>query len=65
MDGEETVKRAVKRAVISAEILTELKTFSQLLVKRPRDTTASQVKELVSSDMLKAMRNQGESQFDI
>ena len=41
MDGEETVKRAV----ISTEILTELKTFRQLLVKRPRDTTASQLKE--------------------
>ena len=51
MDGEETVKRAM----ISTEILTEWKTFRQLLVKRPRDTTASQLKELVSSDMLKAM----------
>ena len=50
VDGEETVKRAV----ISTEILTEFKTFRQLLVKRPRDTTASQLKELVSSDMLKA-----------
>ncbi|ORU94137.1 MAG: hypothetical protein A6F71_09170 [Cycloclasticus sp. symbiont of Poecilosclerida sp. M] len=49
VDGEETVKRAM----ISTEILTEWKTF---LVKQPRhDTTASQLKELVSNDMLKAM----------
>ena len=34
---------------------TEWKTFRQLLVKQPRDTTASQLKELVSNDMLKAM----------
>ena len=51
VDGEETVKRTM----ISTEILTEWKTFRQLLVKRPRDTTASQLKELVSSYMLKAM----------
>ena len=35
VNGEETVKRAM----ISTEILTEWKTFRQLLVKRPRDTT--------------------------
>ena len=34
---------------------TEWKTFRQLLVKQPQDTTASQLKELVSNDMLKAM----------
>ena len=51
MDGEETVKAAM----ISTEIRTEWKTFRQLLVKQPQDTTASQLKELVSNDMLKAM----------
>ena len=51
VDGEETVKAAM----ISTEIRTEWKTFRQLLVKQPQDTTASQVKELVSNDMLKAM----------
>ena len=53
VDGEETVKRAMT----STEILTEWKTFRQLLVKQPRDTTASQLKELVSNDMLKAMQD--------
>ena len=51
MDGEETVKAAM----ISTEIHTEWKTFRQLLVKQPQDTTASQLKELVSNDMIKAM----------
>ena len=51
VDDEETMKRAM----ICTEILTEWKTFHQLLVKRSCDTTASQLKELVSSDMLKAM----------
>ena len=51
MDGEETVKAAM----ISTEIRTEWKTFRQLLVKQQQDTTASQLKELVSNDMLKAM----------
>ena len=51
MDGEETVKADM----ISTEIRTEWKTFRQLLVKQPQDTTASQLKELVSNDMLKAM----------
>ena len=51
VDGEEMVKRAI----IYTEILTEWKTFRHLLVKRPCGTTASQLKELVSSDMLKAM----------
>ena len=51
VDGEETVKAAM----ISTEICTEWKTFHQLLVKQPQDTTASQLKELVSNDMLKAM----------
>ena len=51
VDGEETVKAAM----ISTEIRTEWKTFRQLLVKQPQDTTASQLKELVSNDMLKAM----------
>ena len=50
VDGEEIVK-----AAISTEIRTEWKTFHQLLVKQPQDTTASQLKELVSNDMLKAM----------
>ena len=49
--GEEMVKRGM----ISTKILTEWKTFRQLLVKRPCDTIASQLKELVSSDMLKTM----------
>ena len=51
VDGEETVKAAM----ISTEIRTEWKTFRQLLVKQPQDTTASQLKELVSNYMLKAM----------
>ena len=51
VDGEETVKAAM----ISTEIRTEWKTFRQLLVKQPQDTTTSQLKELVSNDMLKAM----------
>ena len=51
VDGEETVKAAM----ISTEIRTEWKTFRQLLVKQPQDTTASQLKELVSNDILKAM----------
>ena len=51
VDGEETVKAAM----ISTEIRTEWKTFRQLLVKQPQDTTASQLKELVSNDMLRAM----------
>ena len=51
MDGEDTVKSAM----ISTEICTEWKTFRRLLVKEPQDTTASQLKELVSSNMLKAM----------
>ena len=51
VDGEETVKAAM----ISTEIRTEWKTFRQLLVKQPQDITASQLKELVSNDMLKAM----------
>ena len=51
VDGEETVKAAM----ISTEIRTEWKTFRQLLVKQPQDTTASQLKELFSNDMLKAM----------
>ena len=51
VDGEEMVKRTM----ISTERLTEWKTFCQLLVKRPCDTTASQLNELVSSDMLNAM----------
>ena len=45
----------MKAAMISTEICTEWKTFRQLLVKQPQDTTASQLKELVSNDMLKAM----------
>ena len=48
VDGEETVKAAM----ISTEIRTE---WSQLLVKQPQGTTASQLKELVSNDMLRAM----------
>ena len=51
VNGEETVKRGM----ISTKILTEWKTFRQLLVKEPCHTTASQLKELVSSDMLKTM----------
>ena len=51
VDGEETVKAAM----ISTETHTKWKTFHQLLVKQPQDTTASQLKELVSNDMLKAM----------
>ena len=51
VDGEETMKAAI----ISTEIRTEWKTFRQLLVKQPQDTTASQLKELVSNDMLKVM----------
>ena len=43
VDGEEMVKRAM----ISTEIFTEWKTFRQLLVKRPCDTTASMQKELL------------------
>ena len=50
MDGEETVKAAM----ISTEIDTEWKTFRQLLVKQPQDTV-SQLKELVSNDVLKEM----------
>lgn len=51
LDGEDTVKTAM----ISTETATEWKTFRQLLVKQPHDTTATQLKELVSNDMLKAM----------
>lgn len=51
VDGEETVKTAL----VSSEIRTEWKTFRQLLVKQPRDSTTSQLKELATNDMLKAM----------
>ena len=56
-DAEETVddEEMMTITMICTEILTEWKTFRQLPVKRPCDTTASQLKELVSSDMLKAM----------
>ena len=43
LDGNETVKTAI----ISTEMLTEWKTFHQLLVKKTWDTTASGMKELV------------------
>lgn len=52
LDGEKTVKTAM----ISTEIVTEWKFFRQLLVQQPQvDTTATQLKKLVSNDMLKAM----------
>jgi hypothetical protein len=50
-DGEETVKKAM----VTSDLLTEWATFLKLLVKKPQDTTSSQLKELVSNKMLKAM----------
>ena len=51
VDGEETEKKAI----VSSEIRTEWKTYRSLLMKKPQDNTESQMKELITNDMLKAM----------
>ena len=49
--GEETVKPAL----ISPDVQTEWRTFRSLLAKMPEDDTASQLKELVTNEMLSVM----------
>ena len=50
-DGEEMVETTMT----STRILTGVKTFHQSLVKQPQAAAASELGELVSTDVLKAM----------
>ena len=44
-----------REAVITSDITTEWKTYRQLLVNKPENNMKSQLKELVSNDMMRAL----------
>ena len=50
-----TLWKYLKPAMISSDVRTEWRSFRALLVKQPADNTASQLKDLVTNDMLIAM----------
>ena len=44
-----------KVAIVSFDLSTEWKMYSQLLIKQPKDDTSTQLKELLTNDMLIAL----------
>ena len=51
LGGEPTYRESV----ITSDIITEWKTYHQLLISKPEDSLTNQIKELVCNDMMKTL----------